>query len=167
MRNGRIVLLNGASSSGKTTIAQSIAEAMPDFFHFSIDDFDHVIEKMEDRAKGKLIPIETELFFHRTIRIFSDQGVNIIADHVLINEASKRDFFETLSTYSVLCIGVKCPLKVLMERERERGDRTIGLAQAQYEVVHTNMRYDLEIDTNDVPIGENVGKIIAMIKKST
>ena len=40
------------------------------------------------------------------------------------------------------------PLDVLEARERERGDRLIGLARWQYDRVHHGKRYDLELDTS-------------------
>jgi chloramphenicol 3-O phosphotransferase len=45
-------------------------------------------------------------------------------------------------------VGVFAPFEVLEARERERGDRMIGLARWQYERVHRDMTYDLEIDTS-------------------
>ena len=37
---------------------------------------------------------------------------------------------------------------MLEARERQRGDRLIGLARWQFDRVHRDMRYDLEIDTS-------------------
>jgi chloramphenicol 3-O phosphotransferase len=45
---------------------------------------------------------------------------------------------------------VHAPLNVLEERERQRGDRLIGLARWQYDRVHEGMTYDLEVDTASV-----------------
>ena len=41
-----------------------------------------------------------------------------------------------------------CPLEVVVERERERRDRTVGQAAAQFDVVHRAGGYDLEVDTS-------------------
>ena len=57
MEKGMIIVLNGVSSSGKSTLAKEITKLRPDFFAFSIDDYDLVIEKMEDRENQHLIPI--------------------------------------------------------------------------------------------------------------
>ncbi|WP_425441411.1 phosphotransferase-like protein [Ruegeria halocynthiae] len=38
-------------------------------------------------------------------------------------------------------------MKVLEERERRRGDRSIGLSRWQYKRVHEGMTYDLLINT--------------------
>ena len=44
--------------------------------------------------------------------------------------------------------GLQCPLEELERRERERGNRPIGLAAFQFPIVHENMRYDIELDTS-------------------
>jgi len=74
MTKGLITVLNGVSSSGKSTLVKELVHELPDFFHLSIDDFDSVIDKMEDRRGERLIPVPTEYFFHRTIQMCSDKG---------------------------------------------------------------------------------------------
>ena len=46
------------------------------------------------------------------------------------------------------------PLDVLETRERERGDRLIGLARWQFDRIHRGKRYDLEIDTSNATPAE-------------
>jgi chloramphenicol 3-O phosphotransferase len=67
-------ILNGVSSSGKSTLSKALTTKLPDFFHLSYDDFDLLIERMEDREKEKLIPVPTEHFFPEMIKMFSDLG---------------------------------------------------------------------------------------------
>jgi chloramphenicol 3-O phosphotransferase len=47
----------------------------------------------------------------------------------------------------VLWVGVRCDGAVAAGREVARGDRVIGMAASQAEVVHRGMVYDLEVDT--------------------
>lgn len=148
MHKGKIVLMNGVSSSGKSTVAKELAKILPDYFHVSIDDYDYLIEKMEDREKGKLIPIETDILFHRQLRILSDFGVNLIVDTVIANEMVLEDFQKTFIGYPVIFVAVHCPIDILNRREKERRDRNIGQAVQQLDFVHQNIQYDLEIDTH-------------------
>ena len=53
-----------------------------------------------------------------------------------------------LSPFELFLVGVFAPLDVLEARERERGNRLIGLARWQYDRVHKDMKYDLEVDTS-------------------
>jgi chloramphenicol 3-O phosphotransferase len=58
------------------------------------------------------------------------------------------DLVEALSPFEVLFVGIRCPLAVAARREQARGDRTPGMARAQYDLVHAHDIYDLEIDTS-------------------
>lgn len=160
MNKGKIIFLNGVSSSGKSTLAKELVKELPDFFHMSIDDFDIFIDKMEDRANEHLIPVETEYFFHRTIAMFSDKGINLIVDHILHDNFTREDFFKALSDHPVLMVGVHCPVEELERREIARGDRHIGQARNQLDFVHNNEKYDIEVNTYDTSIEECVRKII-------
>nr|WP_263324249.1 chloramphenicol phosphotransferase CPT family protein [Neobacillus sp. Marseille-Q6967] len=149
MALGKIVLLNGVSSSGKTSLAEALAVRMPGYFRLSIDDFDRLIELMEDRESGaRLVPVATEVLFHRTVRMFSDQGVNLVVDQILHDDATFRDCVETLRDYPVLFVGVHCPVGELARRELARGDRCVGQAVLQLGFVHRQGEvYDVEVDT--------------------
>lgn len=146
---GKIILLNGVSSSGKTTLAKELVKLLPGHFHLSIDEFDHIIDRMEDRAAQRLIPVPTETFFHRNIAMFSDHGVNLVVDQILHDEASLRDCLRTLRDYPVFFVGVHCSPRELEQREKERGDRRIGLSNSQSNFVHKqNEIYDIEVNTS-------------------
>jgi chloramphenicol 3-O phosphotransferase len=148
MVKGNIILLNGVSSSGKTSLAKALVKRLPDHFHYSIDDFDLVIEHMEDRENQRLIPVSTEHYFHRTIKMFSDSGINLIVDQILHNEDTLIDCMNTLEGYPIYFVGVHCPLHELEEREVTRGDRILGLSKEQLKYVHQqNEAYDLEVNT--------------------
>ncbi|UQZ35392.1 chloramphenicol phosphotransferase [Paenibacillus sp. PK3_47] len=163
MGKGSIILLNGVSSSGKSTLAKALIKRLPDYFHYSIDDFDLVIERMEDRDHGRLIPVPTEYFYHRTIAMFADKGVNLIADHVIHDPFTRTDWLESLAGYDVLRVGVHCPPEELERRERERGDRRIGQALEQLDFVHKDEVYDLEVDTCVNSLEECVNKILGRV----
>lgn len=129
------------SSSGKTTLAKLLLKRLPDYYHYSIDDFDLVIERMEDRDNNRLISVETEYFFHRTIAMFSDKAVNLIIEHVIHDEFTRTDCKAILSGYPILFVGVHCPATELERREKERGDRRIGLSNSQLDFVHKEETY--------------------------
>lgn len=148
MAKGNIILLNGVSSSGKSSLAKALVKRLPDHFHYSIDDFDLVIERMEDRENQRLIPVSTEYYFHRTIKMFSDSGINLVVDQILHNEDTLIDCMNTLEGYPIYFVGVHCPLHELEVREVARGDRMLGLSKEQLKYVHQqNEAYDLEVNT--------------------
>lgn len=166
MDKGRIIFLNGVSSSGKSTLSDELVRKMPDYFHMSLDDFDIFIDKMEERENGHLIPVETEYFFHRTIAMFSDKGVNLVVDHILHNDFTRKDCFEVLKNYPVLFAGIHCPVEELERREKSRGDRSIGQAKRQLEYVHKNEIYDVEVDTCAESVEECSRKIVEAVNSA-
>jgi chloramphenicol 3-O phosphotransferase len=166
MSRGTIIFLNGVSSSGKSTLAKELVKILPDYYHMSIDDFDTFIDRMEDRENNHLIPVETEYFFHRTIAMFSDRGVNLVVDHILHDDFTREDCLKILADYPVLFVGVHCPIEEVERRENERGDRNIGQAKNQLEFVHKAEIYDLEVNTFLENAKDNSSKIINALNNS-
>ena len=74
------------------------------------------------------------------------QRNNTTLDEVLLD--GEAEYPALLAPFELHMVGVFAPLEVLEARERERGDRMIGLARWQYERVHRDMTYELEIDTS-------------------
>jgi chloramphenicol 3-O phosphotransferase len=165
-QKGKIILLNGVSSSGKTTLGKALIEKLPDFFYLGIDDFDMLIEHIEDRENGRLIPVETEYFFHKTVAMFSDKGVNLVVDHILHDEFTRQHAITVLVDYPVLFVGVHCPLDELEKRERSRADRHPGQARQQLEFVHRNEVYDVEVDTAAESSELCADRIVAFLNSS-
>ncbi len=88
----------------------------------------------------------------------ADQGNDLIVDEVLLG-GEKAEYARLLAPFRVLMVGVHCPLPVLEERERQRGDRLPGLARGQYGGVHAGMTYDLALDTSLVTPEEGARRI--------
>ena len=150
MTPGRIIFLNGTSSSGKSSIARELLDILDDgvFFHLSVDDFNSM------RTRRELGPREfdaalrrTRLGFHRSIAAMAEVGNDLVVDHVLSEPWRLADCLTVLPPEDVLFVGVHCPLEELQRRERARGDREPGLAAQQYGQVHSHGDYDLECDT--------------------
>lgn len=166
MDKGNIIFLNGVSSSGKSTLAKEIINTLTEYYHISIDNFDIFINTMEDREGNRLIPVETEYFFHRTIAMFSDRGINLIVDHILHDNHTREDCIKVLSNYPVLFVGVHCPLNELEKREKNRGNRNIGQAKQQLNFVHKKEIYNVEVNTYYENIKSCAKKVILELKHS-
>ena len=160
MQPGTIILLNGASSSGKTTLLHAIQDLLPEpYLDAGIDQFIWMLPKrylerpLWDDVLGRAIEAgETghRLFaaMHQAIETLSLQGWNVVADHVLVEPAWVADCARRFAPLPAWLVAVRCPLDVLEERERSRRNRTLGQARAQFERVHAACVYDLELDTS-------------------
>ena len=85
---------------------------------------------------------------HQAIAALSKAGNNVIADHVLVEPAWLQECIELFSDLPAYLVGVRCPLEVLEQREKDRENRTLGQARAQFDLVHAQALYDLEVDTS-------------------
>ena len=121
----------------------------------SLDDFfwmypEKVVDphtEAEVEALAKLVPGVVE-GFHRAAAALAGSGNNLIIDHVLQEDEWLDQCLQCLAEYSVLFVGVKCPLAVLLEREKQRSDREPGTAEYQFSKVHSDRIYDVEVDTS-------------------
>lgn len=170
----RILILNGAGSAGKSSIARAFQEisARP-FLHVAMDSFlDMLPEAYLDHPDGLVfetlpggIAIRAGKVAERTFRgmrraiaALAAVGNDLIVDDVMLG-TEMDDYKTLLAPYDVSFIGIFAPLAVLEDRERRRGDRMIGLARWQFDRVHDGKTYDLEIDTSTATPAECARRI--------
>ena len=164
------ILLNGASSSGKTSIAHTIRKmaAIP-FLHASVDAFTDMFDW--DVIAGDALWQECDragvAIFHRSLPALLSSRFPVVIDHVLEETLWHRECHGALKGHRVLSVGVHCPLEILREREKTRGDRGIGLAERQYPRVHRHGGYDLEVDTSKLSPDECARCILAAFTANT
>ena len=72
----------------------------------------------------------------------------IVVDLVLRDDIELDACFRVLSGRPTYLIGVKAPLDTLEQRERDRGDRGVGMAHEQIDHPAFARAYDLVIDTS-------------------
>ena len=157
---GNILLLNGPSSSGKTCILEALQTMLAEpYLNAGIDKFIWMLpERYLDRplwddVLGRAVDageMGQRLFsgMHRAIATLSRAGLNVVADHVLVDPAWVQECATLFADLPAYLIAIRCPLEVLEQRERKRKDRTLGQARIQFERVHAHGIYDLEVDTS-------------------
>jgi chloramphenicol 3-O phosphotransferase len=159
LTTGTIILLSGASCSGKTSIARALQELMDEpSLHVGLDHF----EAMQPRKQGKRIHVfygqgirEKDLVhvMHQCVAAFASAGVNVVNEHIVLERRWLKDAVDRLSAYTVLFVGVCCPVEELerRERERERSNPSSGQAARQFHQLaslHAQDTYDLALDTS-------------------
>ena len=152
---GSIILLNGASSSGKSTLAQALQVQLPaPFWHYSIDHLLSANILPRTRIDSGEFPwsgMRQQFFegFHNSIPALATAGNRLIVEHIVETRAWLERLLRLLAALDVFFVGVHCPLHELERRERIRGDRRIGEARADFEVTHTSGRYDFECSSTE------------------
>jgi chloramphenicol 3-O phosphotransferase len=164
MESGKIVILNGTSSSGKSSILKALQNLLPEpYLDAGIDKFIWMLPSryldrpLWDDVPGKAVEAgaaghQLIRAMHRSIAEISRAGLNVLADHVLVEPDWVQDCAEVFHGLPAYLIGIHCPLEILEERERQRRDRTLGQARAQFDRVHLFADYDFEIDTSTASV---------------
>jgi chloramphenicol 3-O phosphotransferase len=193
MANGVIILLNGTSSSGKTSIAKELQRQLDKpFLHVGVDNFLEMVPEIcfgvdptEDDISSQGIyrktvndgnetwyEIHVGQFGHqlmsgmrRAMAALAATGNNLIIDDVILYREWLEDYLLVLQKFEVLFVRVSCPLEVVEEREYERGDRMVGQAKGDFARVHTHQIYDLEVDTSVFSPAQSTQQIIRRLKE--
>jgi chloramphenicol 3-O phosphotransferase len=121
-RSGRVILLNGTSSSGKTSIAEELLLILdPPHFHMSVDAINGMRAKAKTRA---LAPAElpevlrrTRAGFHRAVAGMARAGNDVIADYLFSEPWRLRDCLTVFAGLDVVFVGVRCDPDELERRE--------------------------------------------------
>ena len=147
---GRVILLNGASSSGKTTLARELLRISPEvYLHVALDTFlrQLPVPILTDASSlTQRLPRLTE-GFHRSCAAIAHAGLPIVVDTLFAEPAWLPPCVRAFSGLEVLFVGLRCGLATLEERELARGDRYPGTTRYHHESVHFHDLYDLELDT--------------------
>ncbi|QXQ07337.1 chloramphenicol phosphotransferase CPT family protein [Sphingosinicellaceae bacterium] len=159
---GKVILLNGTSSAGKTSVAIALQRQLVD--HYVLLGIDQFLSALppdlhgsargvyfidhQDGVRLRLGPagVKLERAFHRAVRAVADAGLNVIVDDVLFEPWLLEDWHIVLAGIHLTLVGVHCPITEAERREVARGDRRVGQARGQHGVVHLNCVYDLEVD---------------------
>lgn len=157
MEYGKVILISGTSSSGKSTLAKGLQKSLAEpFLHLQLDSYIEMLPHTDD----------WEMFqrmvrgLNRSIAAMSEEGNHLIVDHVLIDNAWLHQLLDLLRGRYVLFAGLRCPLEELERRERGRDARRQGFARQQFEGIHKGKTYDLELDTSILSPEECVAQVL-------
>ena len=136
---GFVIVLNGASSSGKSSLARRV-QALLDL-PFLLISGDQLIE-------AGLLPVRRDpqgpfdWLGQMRPRFFD-------GFHVVEHRAWRAQLDQLLAGYDVFWVGVECDLAEIDRREMGRGDRFPGEGRShvEHDHIHEHGPYDLRIDT--------------------
>ena len=146
----QIILINGASSSGKSTLCKALQEHLAEpYIHLEEDRFVYNTYHPRYLMAGVVEEIfaKTMTGYYRSLRAFVSAGHNVLADTGFYSEDLVRQCSAELAELPVWLVGVRCNLAELERRESQRTDRDVGTAREQFESIHAYVVYDVEVDT--------------------
>jgi chloramphenicol 3-O phosphotransferase len=172
-----VIVLNGGSSSGKSTLAVGLQRRLDGtWMTLGVDDLIRAVSygptdtevagSIEFRADGSVAISDTfrtaEASWYEGLAAIVRAGTGVIVDEVFLDGGTSQDRLRrALDGLLVLWVGVRCHPDVAEARETERGDRHRGMARNQADRVHQGVTYDVVVDTTDMPFEECVEVIAA------
>ena len=145
-----IILLNGPSSSGKSTLSKALQEVIEarrneKYAIVSIDDFMKLATD-ETIYEDDVFEISGDMCASALEALKISSGV--IIDHVITSERIYRQLRTMLGQHPIHTVHISCPLNVLLDREAARKNRCIGSAESSYTYLYPKEEYDLTVDTS-------------------
>jgi chloramphenicol 3-O phosphotransferase len=182
MRVG-VIVLNGGSSSGKSSIAACLqAQLDGTWLALGVDDLIRALSHgpldttaggtLEITPEGSVVAGDAfrtaELAWYEGLAALARTGTGLIVDEVFLGGGASQDRLRAAFwDLSVLWVGVRCDAAVAEARELQRGDRNIGQARDQAERVHEGVHYDIVVDTDEVAPSDSARVIVAWIGSHT
>lgn len=150
---GKIIFLNGVTSSGKTSIVDALQERRDVFFYVVANDLfqEMVGEQYLQEDYWKYLS-EVIIMMYHTAKLYSDMGKNVLIDGILVEREEIRPHYEQLMEIMkdspLEIVEVYCPLEICKQRNIERGDRYETQSEEQAELMNPEIRYSMRVDTS-------------------
>lgn len=177
---GRVIVLNGTSSSGKSSLGRALQARLPD--HWMLLGIDSFITSLplrlygtaeghDIREDGSITTGPTWRYLHshwREAVATLAAGADVILDEVFLEGGVDQErWSRALEGLDVTYVAVRCDPEVADERERSRGDRGEGQARWQRGRVHAGVTYDLEIDTTTLSSAAAADELAVALQAQT
>lgn len=184
---GRIVILNGAPRSGKSSIATAMQQGLPgNWINLGVDAQNRMLPPSllpgiglrpgGERPDLEPMVVRLYLALYDAIAAHAGQGFDVVAD------LGHHDFYSTplgilpqcarrLRGLDVLFVGVHCPIDVIMARRNADpqgglyagGEDVPEPVRRWQEAVHVPGLYDLTVDTGTMSPSDCVAAIAATL----
>ena len=153
MNKGRIIFLNGVTSSGKTSIVDALQEREDVFFYVVANDlFEQMVGDGYLRRDYWKYLSEVIIMMYHTATLYSDMGKNVLIDGILVEREEIKPHYhqllEILRDNPLDVVEVYCPPDICRQRNLRRQDRRETQSDEQAERMAKDIRYSLRVDTS-------------------
>ena len=165
MHKGRIVFLNGVTSSGKTSIVDALQTYEDPFFYVVANDlFEQMVgDRFLQKDYWKYLS-EVILMMYHTAKLYSDMGKNVLIDGILVEREQLKPHYQQLlgilKDNPLDVVEVYCPLEICRQRNLARGDRYETQSAEQAALMAANIHYSMRVDTSQFSPQECAAQII-------
>ena len=165
MNKGKILFLNGVTSSGKTSIVEALQERDDVFFYVVANDLfqEMVGDKYLQENYWKYLS-EVIIMMYHTAKLYSDMGKNVLIDGILVEREEIKPHYQQLMDIMkdnpLDIVEVYCPLEICRQRNIDRGDRYENQSQEQSDLMTENIKYSMRVDTSVLSSAECAEEIV-------
>jgi chloramphenicol 3-O phosphotransferase len=175
-----VIVLNGGSSSGKSSLAVCLQQRLPGtWLTLGIDDLIRALSHgpTDTTAAGTLefkpdgsIAVglafrQAEASWYEGLAAIARAGTGVIVDEVFLDGGvSQAGLQAALRGLAVVWVGVRCHPDTAEARELRRPDRIKGMAKDQAERVHKGVSYDIVVGTTDTSQADCARLIVATLE---
>ena len=153
MRKGKIIFLNGVTSSGKTSIVEALQNRADCYFYVVANDlFEQMIGDrfLREDYWGHLSRVI--ILMYHTAKLYSDMGHNVLIDGILVERPEiaphYRQLADILADNPLSIVEVACPLEICRTRNLTRGDRYEKKSDEQAAIMAQGIDYALRVETD-------------------
>ena len=153
MEKGRIIFLNGVTSSGKTSIVEALQDRDDVFFYVVANDlFQEMVGEKYLRENYWKYLSEVIIMMYHTAKLYSDLGKHVLIDGILVEREEIRPHYrqlcEILKDNPLDIVEVYCPLEICRQRNIARGDRFETQSEEQHLLMAEGISYSTRVDTS-------------------
>ncbi len=188
----KIIIINGCPSAGKTSIIKEMQARYPSpLLYMGIDLFWRMIPEQyiehgakadegftfvttQDQDNNPVVQVKSGPFalhldrtLAQTAACLADCGHDLAIDEILSDDTSLYNYVHAFKNHTVYFVGIVCDLTELEKREKNRGNRELGLARGAINLVHKHEQYyDLIVDSTHCNAADCAEKILDFIQKT-
>lgn len=153
MKKGRIIFLNGVTSSGKTSIVEALQNREDCCFYVVANDlFQEMVGERFLRDNYWQHLSRVILLMYHTAKLFSDLGHDVLIDGILVERPEiaphYKQMMDILAENPLSIVEVACPLDICRARNIARGDRYESQSEEQAALMASEIPYVLTVHTD-------------------
>lgn len=153
MPKGRIIFLNGVTSSGKTSIVEALQDRDDCYLYVVANDlFQEMVGERFLRENYWEHLSRVIILMYHTAKLYSDMGHDVLIDGILVERLELaphyQQLMDILKDNPLFIVEVACPLEVCRKRNIARGDRYENQSAEQAELMARDIRYAMTVHTD-------------------